>query len=246
MLLMSVFGTTMTAFALVGSTSKAFQRGVGTYGLMASSSGLIHALCFFLIGIKLWSIGKKHGYVTQIQFFPQPFRVKRHRLPAVSDSRYSGDPLPADRADWRSQDHDRNDRGEGNPRRNHPRHVPGIVRKRRDPALDHRPGDLRRGTDLRLRRGIPLRRLGQHLPDDRVHGHGRAGLCPHFKQTGWTRCRHGAGQRHAQDSCDGHLQLHLRRSRKASGRSASISSPSSPTCSSRSASECFPTCSSTG
>ena len=43
MLLMSVFGTTMTAFALVGSTGKAFQKGVGTYGLMASSSGLIHA-----------------------------------------------------------------------------------------------------------------------------------------------------------------------------------------------------------
>ncbi|NNC89294.1 MAG: sodium:solute symporter family protein [Akkermansiaceae bacterium] len=69
MLLMSVFGTTMTAFALVGSTGKAFERGIGTYGLMASSSGLIHAACFFLIGIKLWSIGKRYGYVTQIQFF---------------------------------------------------------------------------------------------------------------------------------------------------------------------------------
>jgi len=69
MLLMSVFGTTMTAFALVGSTGKAFQKGIGTYGLMASSSGLIHAACFFLIGIRLWSIGKRHGYVTQIQFF---------------------------------------------------------------------------------------------------------------------------------------------------------------------------------
>ena len=55
MLLMSVFGTTMTAFALVGSTGKAFERGVGTYGLMASSSGLVHAACFFLIGLKLWS-----------------------------------------------------------------------------------------------------------------------------------------------------------------------------------------------
>ena len=56
MLLMSVFGTTMTAFALVGSTGKAFERGVGTYGLMASSSGLIHAACFFLIGVKLWLV----------------------------------------------------------------------------------------------------------------------------------------------------------------------------------------------
>ncbi|MEX2579648.1 MAG: sodium:solute symporter family protein [Verrucomicrobiales bacterium] len=69
MLLMSVFGTTMTAFALVGSTGKAFQMGMGTYGLMASSSGLVHAACFFLIGIKVWAIAKRYGYVTQIQFF---------------------------------------------------------------------------------------------------------------------------------------------------------------------------------
>ncbi len=77
MLLMSVFGTTMTAFALVGSTGKAFGIGVGTYGLMASSSGLIHASCFFLIGIKLWSLGKKYGYVTQIQFFRDRFQSQR-------------------------------------------------------------------------------------------------------------------------------------------------------------------------
>ena len=77
MLLMSVFGTTMTAFALVGSTGKAFERGVGTYGLMASSSGLVHAACFFLIGIKLWSFGKRYGYVTQIQFFRDRFQTDR-------------------------------------------------------------------------------------------------------------------------------------------------------------------------
>jgi SSS family solute:Na+ symporter len=76
LLLMSVFGTTMTAFALVGSTGKAFERGIGTYGLMASSSGLIHAACFFLIGIKLWSFGKKYGYVTQIQFFRERFQSR--------------------------------------------------------------------------------------------------------------------------------------------------------------------------
>jgi SSS family solute:Na+ symporter len=40
---------------------------------MASSSGLIHAACFLLIGLKLWAIGKRHGYVTQIQFFRARF-----------------------------------------------------------------------------------------------------------------------------------------------------------------------------
>ena len=77
MLLMSVFGTTMTAFALVGSTGKAFILGIGVYGLMASSSGLIHAACFFLVGIRMWSFGKKYGYVTQIQFFRDRFESKK-------------------------------------------------------------------------------------------------------------------------------------------------------------------------
>lgn len=69
LLLMSLFGTTMTAFALVGSSGEAFKVGIGVYGMLASSSGIIHSLCFFLIGIKLWSLGRRHGYTTQIQFF---------------------------------------------------------------------------------------------------------------------------------------------------------------------------------
>ena len=73
MLLMSVFGTTMTAFALVGSSGEAFASGIGVYGKMASWSGIVHSACFFLVGIKLWSFGKRHGYVTQIQFFRDRF-----------------------------------------------------------------------------------------------------------------------------------------------------------------------------
>ncbi|HUG19048.1 MAG TPA: sodium:solute symporter family protein, partial [Planctomycetaceae bacterium] len=69
MLLMSLFGTTMTAFALVGSTGEAYAEGAGVYGLLASSSGIIHSLCFFVLGVKLWSLGKKYGYTTQIQYF---------------------------------------------------------------------------------------------------------------------------------------------------------------------------------
>ncbi len=69
LLLMSLFGTTMTAFALVGSTGEAFERGIGVYGMMASSSGIIHSLCFFVIGVKVWKFGRQYGYSTQIQFF---------------------------------------------------------------------------------------------------------------------------------------------------------------------------------
>ncbi|QDU41515.1 Sodium/proline symporter [Maioricimonas rarisocia] len=69
LLLMSLFGTTMTAFALVGSSGEAYAEGIGVYGMLASSSGIIHSLCFFLVGIKLWSFGKRYGYTTQIQYF---------------------------------------------------------------------------------------------------------------------------------------------------------------------------------
>lgn len=69
LLLMSLFGTTMTAFALVGSTGEAFKEGIGVYGMLASSSGILHSLCFFVLGVKLWTFGHKYGYRTQIQFF---------------------------------------------------------------------------------------------------------------------------------------------------------------------------------
>ena len=69
LLLMSLFGTMMTAFTLVGSSGEAFTEGIGVYGMLASSSGIIHSLCFFVVGLRLWSLGRKYGYTTQIQFF---------------------------------------------------------------------------------------------------------------------------------------------------------------------------------
>ncbi len=69
LLLMSLFGTTMTAFALVGSTGESYKEGVGVYGLLASSSGIIHSLCFFVVGVRLWKLGHRHGYTTQTEFF---------------------------------------------------------------------------------------------------------------------------------------------------------------------------------
>ena len=74
LLLMSIFGTTMTAFALIGSTGEAFEKGIGTYGKMASWSGLIHSAVFFMVGIKIWGLGKRYGYLTQVQYFRDRFQ----------------------------------------------------------------------------------------------------------------------------------------------------------------------------
>lgn len=76
LLMLSVFGTAMTAFSLVGSSGEAYRKGVGVYGLMASWSGLVHSAVFYFAGVRLWSLGKKHGFTTQIQFFRDRFESR--------------------------------------------------------------------------------------------------------------------------------------------------------------------------
>src|SRR5687767_1509962 len=66
--LLALFGTNMTAFAILGSSGMSYQRGIGVYGMMASSSGLVIPLTMFLIGTRLWSLGKRFGFMTQVQF----------------------------------------------------------------------------------------------------------------------------------------------------------------------------------
>jgi len=67
--LLSLFGTNMTAFAILGSSGHAFNNGIVTYGLMASSSALIIPLSLFFIGTRIWSLGKQHGFITPVQMF---------------------------------------------------------------------------------------------------------------------------------------------------------------------------------
>jgi len=68
-LLMSLFGTNMTAFALLGASGEAYRTGIGVFGLMASSSALVIPATFYFVGTRLWSLGKRYRYVTQVQFF---------------------------------------------------------------------------------------------------------------------------------------------------------------------------------
>jgi SSS family solute:Na+ symporter len=67
--LFSLFGTNMTAFAILGSSGHAFTNGIVTFGLMASSSGLVIPLTIFLIGTRVWALGKKYGFMTPVQMF---------------------------------------------------------------------------------------------------------------------------------------------------------------------------------
>jgi len=67
--LFSLFGTNMTAFAILGSSGHAFTNGIVTFGLMASSSAFVIPLTIFLIGTRVWALGKKYGFMTPVQLF---------------------------------------------------------------------------------------------------------------------------------------------------------------------------------
>lgn len=67
--LLSLFGTNMTAFSILGASGHAFSNGIVTYGLMASSSALVIPLGIFFIGTRLWALGKRHGFMTPVQMF---------------------------------------------------------------------------------------------------------------------------------------------------------------------------------
>lgn len=67
LLLMSLFGTHMTAFSLLGASGESYLEGIGVFGLMASSSAIVAPAVFFFIGIRFWSFGKRNGFVTQVE-----------------------------------------------------------------------------------------------------------------------------------------------------------------------------------
>ena len=67
--LLSLFGTNMTAFTILGSAGHAFSNGIVTFGLMASSSAFVIPLTLFFIGTRMWALGKRHGFITPVQMF---------------------------------------------------------------------------------------------------------------------------------------------------------------------------------
>ena len=53
-LLMSLFGTNMTAFAILGASAEAYRTGIATFGKMASSSAIVVPAVYFFVGTRLW------------------------------------------------------------------------------------------------------------------------------------------------------------------------------------------------
>ncbi|MYF95375.1 MAG: sodium:solute symporter family protein, partial [Holophagales bacterium] len=67
-LLMTLFGTHMTSFALLGASAESYRIGIGVFSLMASSSALMVPIVFFFVGTRVWAVGRRLGLLTQVQF----------------------------------------------------------------------------------------------------------------------------------------------------------------------------------
>ncbi len=67
--LLSLFGTNMTAFSILGASGHAFSNGIVTFGLMASASALVIPVSLLTIGTRLWALGRRNGFMTPVQMF---------------------------------------------------------------------------------------------------------------------------------------------------------------------------------
>lgn len=66
-LVLTLFGTNMTAFTILGASGEAYRRGVIVFALMGSSTAILVPFLIYYLGVQAWRQGKLHGHVTQVQ-----------------------------------------------------------------------------------------------------------------------------------------------------------------------------------
>ena len=66
-LFMALFGTNVTAFAMLGIPGLAYKKGISVFGFFGAPAAFFGPLLFVLLGYPIWRAGKRHGYVTPVQ-----------------------------------------------------------------------------------------------------------------------------------------------------------------------------------
>jgi SSS family solute:Na+ symporter len=74
-LLFTFTATNFSAFTFLGFAGKAYESGFGQYGIMAFGTGFM-AIMFYIIGRKVWKLGKKKGYITPPELIGDIFNSK--------------------------------------------------------------------------------------------------------------------------------------------------------------------------
>jgi SSS family solute:Na+ symporter len=78
-LFLSLAATNFSAFTFFGFAGAAYKFGLAYYGIMAFGTGFM-ALSFYFIGRKVWSLGKKHGYITPPELIGDRFKSDSLRM----------------------------------------------------------------------------------------------------------------------------------------------------------------------
>src|SRR4030066_2299621 len=62
-LFLSLAATNFSAYTFFGFAGASYRLGLAYYGIMAFGTGFM-AISFYIIGRKVWQLGKKNGYIT--------------------------------------------------------------------------------------------------------------------------------------------------------------------------------------
>ncbi len=68
-LFMALFGTNVTAFAMLGLPGLAYHKGVSVFGFFGAGAAVWSPLVMILLGYPIWRIGRRHGFLTPGQMF---------------------------------------------------------------------------------------------------------------------------------------------------------------------------------
>jgi len=75
LLLFTFAATNFSAFTFLGFAGKSYESGFGQYGIMAFGTGFM-AIMFYIIGRKVWKLGKMRGYITPPELIGDIFNSK--------------------------------------------------------------------------------------------------------------------------------------------------------------------------
>jgi len=78
-LFFTLAATNFSAFTFLGFAGKAYDSGFGQYGIMAFGTAIM-AIMFYVIGRKVWKLGKEKGYITPPELIGDRFNSTSLRI----------------------------------------------------------------------------------------------------------------------------------------------------------------------
>ena len=78
-LFFTLAATNFSAFTFLGFAGRAYTSGFGQYGIMGFGTGFM-AIMFFIIGRKVWKLGKDKGYITPPELIGDRFNSTSLRI----------------------------------------------------------------------------------------------------------------------------------------------------------------------